>query len=1273
MAQAGNPELSRKEERAVEKAAVEARKKAAVDAWNILDAQEKEAEAEVAALNAISPRNATQELALKENQDEIRELKKQKAAVEEAWVKEFKCPFDRLYRDIENPAAKARTEALIEDVNKPGTKEQIQALRVDFVTYQQQQLTSAYAAQCLLEAELMPSDLKGGPDVARAARAVLPKHLAEEFAERLKVPGSPEYEAAIAELTPFADALQPVYEDIAKLKAAAKDLEKGVIVGRTMDAIKEVAGNPAKIGGAALGLLGAWALFSTFSAPGDGTTTWFKRIFGLVGLGVGVGVVSGALNFKNIGLGDAVESVAGMRGDEAFSTDAMKQVRHLFEGMPTADTDAVDDFIRVVDAPVEKVAAIFTDALRTPGATEVETSRLLNDGLSSKEHKMVDAGSLYTACRWFFMEAYEKALGKGEVNPESNEDAKCKAGVDWVLKNCKGHQMGTAIVALELVRMGSSSASAAPTSGVEIASSAPGLNELSKVSPDFKEALRRTNTAGIYRVKGYPYKYQLTEAGTHLFTDLLDPTKVVTIGKDLTGTALSGTVDQFVVDAEKLARAKYAAIAGVAPTAIKYNALGHWELEPPLERVAHQGLPHYLRGPNDAKVPVILYPDILAKVLRIEKDGNQDGVPDPHNVPYTSVNDVAMDFERGILEDRVKKDISSTMLIPFTVETGEWEEIPGPPAQTKVTIRYEGTTGTVIYENDAIKSFSLAANGKLEAAWTAAANVKREQFLGEPRVQAALLRATTSYTGYNPSKIGGLVEKFIGLTKDGYEWVTNDGLTNKFEYEWEKQVIREMTKLIYDPVNGFSKLYVDALFKSGTDDHQFQAKEATFMNAQVTSLEGSGVLMAPVTPLKEPDMPVEWADLTRIINEKGQDRVALALSPLKYEKPTASTSFSWTLVNGVYNFAMGDATREHEADQIIKDYMQELATNIRGRATPPAKVTMHQIEEEIEKIEYKAQGEALTYWNTNDQAAVEKMMLSPIKNQPAYAQWEGATKTVASYLANSLKWENYGFMPNPENMAEIMKVWYERIGNAATPPVNAGSIDTADQYAKYFIWETWARFGGNKDYSLDALYSGKIESVSDSQFKAEVTGFKSAVQPYTVWLVTASSNVRPAVPGMESSLDKYKETEKKAFEEWFDTYAAVPVWDKPARYGPQMFKWNQIFKESAMARFGHFEQSGTTISGMADNVKELKRFVMVEKYIVYETLVMEGLEPEHWGNDIDRNVIKDFWSQFYHAPLIPPITGQKDLKPYMGYLKKNMAIQLNEFHRQPNWPGIPFI
>lgn len=1114
-----------------------------------------------------------------------------------------------------------------ESTDRPQTQEQIAELKAD---------TEVLAAQHLLDAGLLPSDLKGGPRMEQAARLI----------------GRPG--ATPAELSAFADLIQPAYDIEARIKKAAEDKEKGVIVGRTMDAIKEVAHNPAKMGGAALGLLGAWLLYSAVGhGPSDGAMKWAKGILGVLGLGVGVGVATGALSFKNIGLGDAVESVTGVRADQAFSTAEMDQVRAMFSGMPTEDTDAVDNFISIMDAPLENVAAMFDVAFRN-GATKVESSRLHGNGISAKESKFINEGSLYTATEWFFMECYEMGLAKGEIQASTDKKSQLSTGVEWARKNFKGHKMGTCAAAMELVRLGSAGGAAETgTLTVEAGVSNPALAKLEKDVPSFGEVLEKTTRADVYLLNGYPVRYNHTDKGDHLFADALDPTKPFTpVDAVLTGDALEVTLRGISTDALERARAAYAAAAGVAPAAVKYNEKGHWELEPPKERVLHAGLPRYLREPTDPKVPVILYYDAVENKLRIGKDEDKDGKPELRSVPYTSTTDVANEFERGILEKLIKKDIDHVMLgVQPSVGYTAWRDVG---TTTEITITYGGAKGTVVYENDELKSCTLGPDALLEAKWTPFSEKKVADFLGRPDVQQELIRATTAYTSYKPGMLDGWMTKISGLLKGGVQWLKDDSITAAFHSDWEDQVIKEMTKLVYDPVNGMPKKYVDHMFRTFHKADQFQIEENNFFDTQLTTLQ-RGVVGATVVPEKEPDYQITGAQAIEMVNYRGPKggtaRLSAALEPLKSEVPAQMPSRFQSAYQGMKNLFTDDAVRTQWFDDKVAEHIQKLRTAV---AAIPAPVTTDKVNAAIEAQVALAQTEALSYHGLNNKDAVKKLLVAPAEG--GHADWKAASELVASYVSENMKWEKYAFIPNPENMSVIMDLWYARMGNPATAP----KPGEADQYAKYFIWELQARMGGHQDYSPEYFY-GEVQAVSDTNFKGMITSLTSAVQPYTVW--TATPELRPPTPDMLPAIDKHRENLKVRFDKWFNEHADCGALFKLDHY------WPQVFEGNVRDRFAQIiNNPSATIATLDRDVKAFTEWVWVERWMVMEPLMLNRVEAENKGFDIRVRIFNKFPWFFY-----PEVNRAANYPRYIMMIKQQMRDIMSSQHTFPNMPGVPFL
>ncbi|MFA4814594.1 MAG: hypothetical protein WC653_00635 [Candidatus Gracilibacteria bacterium] len=1118
------------------------------------------------------------------------------------------------------------TSEAAEAVDGTGTGEQIAALKSD---------TLALAAQRLLTANLLPSELKGGPQMRQAANLV----------------GRPE--ATPAELSAFADQIQAAYDIEANLKKAAEDKERGVVVGRTMDAIKEVAHNPAKLGAAAIGLLGAYLLYGSLKGhgPEDTTKTWIKGILGALGLVAGVSVATGALSLKSIGLGDAMESVSGVRADEALSTEAMDSARRLFAGMSGEDTDAADNFISIMNAPAEKVVRMFREAVGR-GATKVDSTQLNGDGISAKESRFINETTLFTACNWYFLQCYEQGFAKGECPAATDEKSKANFGADWLAKNYGGHQMGSCVAAMELVRMGAGQGAAEKGPRIsERQITDPNLARLEKQVRAFGHVLLPTSAPDVYLINGYPVRYNHTDTGGHVFTDLLNPTEdLAFIDAALRGDGLEATLGRLSADAAKRAKAFFESeYTRYGANRFKYNANsseGYWELDPKENRVLLAGLPNFM---NEKKVEMVFYFDAEKKEPRLGLDADQNGVVDPlpgdRNTPYTSTDEAREDFEKPLLHTRVEANINKTLLVPFTV-TG-FDNIG---AGTTVDITYGTAKGAVTYEDDKITSYKLGSDAQLETAWTTAANGKCKQFLGEPRVQAALLRATTNYTGYNPGLIGGLVDKFVGLTKDGYDWVKGDSLTNSLNSEWENQVIRKMTNLIYDPEAGFSKLYVDEVFKTNKPNDEFQAIEDAFMNKQVTSLEGSGVLMVRVTPLEKPDSTLKPGQAMEMVNsvgpEGGTGMIRAALEPMKSEISANMPSRFQSAYQGLKNAFTNDAVRTEWYDRKVAEHVRALALAVNGLTTP----TRKDVEKEIATERAAAQTEALGYHGLNNKDAVKGLLLAPAEG--GHADWMAASELVGSYISKNMKWESYAFIPNPENMAQVMDLWYKKVGDLKTAPV-AGE---AKQYAEYFIFELQVRMGGHQDFSSEYFY-GDVQSVSDTNFKGTITSLQSGVADYVAW--TASPELRPPAPDMLPIIEVYRNRQRAEFPAWFKKNADCGALFELDQY------WPQVFEGSVKDRFAQIiNDPNATVTALNRDVEDFKKWVLLERDEVMEPLKLNRVEADNKGFHIRVRVFNKFAWYFYPA-------SSRDYDGYKTMIAHQMQEIMSSQHTLPNMPGVP--
>ena len=1174
-----------------------------VKAWDALDKKEKDLQAKVDHLNKIS-RGPEEDSALEKINEEIKEIQKQTVALEVLWKKEFKFPFN-LFRNIENPIQKYQTEQLL----KPGdtsTKMKLAHLREDFFNFYEQNDTPAFAAQRLLDDSLLPSDLKGGSKAIQAVTAVFPKPIAEGFAQRLATPGSANYESATQELSAFADLIQPAYNELVKLKAAAEKLEEGVVVGRMGKMLKEVGKNKMALGGLGIGALFlAIGAYKGWGMLSEGKKTGLMWILGGLGAVTGISIALDKGGDKNLGIVDRVESWLGMRTDEVFTPENLDNVRHLFEGMPTEDTNAIDDFIRIVDAPVESVTDLFDTALRDH-KDEVDSRRLLAGGdISSSSFKAIDNGSLYTALKWFFLECYERGLKNGEVSQGAGEEEQLKLGLEWARKNFRGHKMGTAVISMEVVR-----ASDTLKSSASLPESVIGdehLILLSQQVPALSQALKSTKKAGVYLINGYPVTYDYTDLKSHVFKDGLDPSRPsVTIDVTLEGDDLESKVAKLIASGDSRAKdILSAAPYSLARNTLKYNSAGFWEINPPEERLPHQGLPNYKR---DIPVPLMFFSE--GEAFRMDMDANHDKKPDGRAIPYTTIQEVKEEFEKPMLKGLVLGDLKHVFLgTDFRVL--KFENDPATPSETSITIEYGGNhKGKVVYENDALKAAQLDADAALEGAWRTQAETKVVDFFKREDVQRELLKVTGAFT---ENTFGGWMKTIGEFFKDGYQWLTDDQIEAKFHDAQEAQVIKTMRDKQKTMVDG----YMTTLFGYSGAASTFTAKTAVdfersekgFFDAELVAIK-TGV-RAPVTREKEADFTLEKGEPMNMVNTEGRKAVVEALAPLRDEMPGIAASLFLGLGRQAANALTRDQAREEFYDRRVEAWMYTLADNVQAFGLTP---TRDAVQTGIDTVRHAAQQEALLYWDTDDQDASERLMLKDLDGTNA-ADWKDASKYVASYLYNNLKFENYGFLPNTENMREIMALWYVGI-DRGSKAVNPGkpSMD----YANYFIQEVWLRMGGKQDYSPDRLY-GVVWSVSDTKYREAITALRGDILDYDTWIVRPRTLPVPpeltpspvlaaqrAREKAEAEAEKMRELQTKArekFMDWFDDEADVSAW---AKFGEG--KWATMYRSHVESRLSMITSTATTSADLKAQVFRFGEFVAVEKAF-YSLLIDSKVDP----------------------------------------------------------------
>lgn len=1239
----------------------------------------------------------------------------QKNVLEEECRRQFKCPVNGLFMRFrahierykaDQLVARGAAESATPETERDQFKTNLEAEGV--------KAGPAFFAHALCDANLLPSDLKGGANVAAAARVTLPGPIGADLGNRLEKPDAPGYAAALQEFNGMVDAVavQPYFDAEVQMKTGAEQLETGVAVGHLAKLAQEIGKNPVALVGsiALVAFLAIGGIWKGSKLLGDGQKSVITRILGAIGFGGGLVALVGGASYlvdkgssANLGIADRLESALGMRMDDALAPEALKNVRHYFDGMKTKDTDAVDDAIRISDASMEDVISMFDASVRSH-STEVNSRMLINKGLDEKEFKSADDGSIRTACAWFFMDCYNTGVKEGKIQPGKDETEKLQLGLEWASKEFAGHAFGTAVIALEVVKGVNAGKKVPLTPGAapgENAAMDPNLNKLLGKEDMFDAAFRSTPVAGVYLIKGYAYRYDYVDKGSHRFIPLLGTSDdAFVVDKALEGEPLEATLRRFVTEvAEVKAKDKLAkievtpAVTGSSSSAAKtvdkeklrYNNGGYWELEPKLERNAHAGLPNYLMGPNDPKVPVIFYADPSDGKMCIGLDANpKDGKPDPRETPYNNVAEVANEFEKNMLHDLVARDLEHTMLVDFTV--GDIEETPASaPAlgSTKITIKF-GTTGkgTIIYEGGVLKvgtgtGDSRIDNGDAELGkkWTAAAGKEVTEFLGLRRVQNELLRVTGDFTGLDSSLLSGLMNKAIEIYQSGRAWVENDSIQNKFEHSWEKQVVQKMINLIDDPVNGLAKKYVDEMLKKIHKPDDWQGDEDKFFNDQLTAIAGTSVIMAPIVPETTPDMPLQGNELNATLASDGDTAITEALAPLKNQTPSLSASISGRLFRAGVNFATGDSARNTLYEARKEYYQKELANACRA-LTPPTRDT---VKNQIEIIRGRAETEATSYWGTTDNAAIEALMLEPIKDKLASGVnpgWKAPTELVARYLANNFKWENYGILPNPENMEAIMKIWYAKIDQAKLSSSGL-PVDpvVAMQYAReYFLPQVYVFLGNNHDLSITSLTTSTIHTVSNDRFQGAI-GSVGSIDTFDTWNDPRYVKVPlPVPPGLESATEvlaqqyaKEKAEAQSKFMEWFDKAedpATVLRWDG---------NWPALYRAHVEARLTQVIWTPDTVAPfrtLQERLDLLQGYIANEKAI-YSLLILSDVSPDR--QEI-IGVVNDIYIKSW--PAREP-AGDYGIKVFNEYRAKyptmqtnNQAMQAKIDYYKQNWDKI---
>ncbi|MFA6024749.1 MAG: hypothetical protein WC777_06170 [Candidatus Gracilibacteria bacterium] len=1238
----------RRDEKEAEKLKNEQRKAELVEAYRVLEAQEDSLKAQIAALEGRTPRTPDQEAALQALNDRLKTNSIDKSIL------------DREMREIGFRADEASLEELVRQLNGLSARIGAQAgsgAVETLETLATGQTAAAKACEALALNNLIPADLKAGDNILRAAKLVLTPALFADLTASLPKVGSPDYPAELQklgqQLTGIADSLQPIFEQWKTLRDAAEDMGAGVIAKPTVDAIKDLSKNPRNMLGAAAGVAGLAALLYFFvGKPQEGAQKWIVGILG--GLGVAAGGLTAwdALKRNGVGGMDQLEDLTGINTDQLFSTEAMDRVREMFKKWtPSEDTDQVDNFILSVDSKVRTIVPLFKAGLR--GARSIDPTALLGNGLSTREEKMVEDKPLFEGYRSYFIHLYNKALAKGKISPTKGEDAQADAGADYFLSKYPDNLVMTGVLGEGDEMM---SPAGAGSVGEMTASSSErlpaGLSSLKSMT-GFGEYIKDSSVSGVVLIKGYPYKYDRRDNGDHVFTDYIKGGQTLIEGA-LTGDGLQSVLDPFITELDaRILRALPGAVGGGDK---KYNELGYWEQAVPESITAHKGLPNFLQEPTDPKVPVIFYVDLDSKSFKIGLDADRDGKPD-NGLSFATLDDAKQEHEKVVFKTRVTDDISSTLFgVDFEVEDID-DSVAGA---TLVVIRYGTGRGSVLYSNDAVKNFQLGPDATLEAAWTTRADERVKDFLGRPQVQEALLRVTGAYTGRDHSVVSGLMNRIEEGLKSGLNWLKNDKLENQFENEWEKAVIRKMTVLINDPVNGLGARYVNEMFRNNKySNDAFQGKEDAFFDTERESLEHGGVVEATVEPLEAPDSVITAEEAMAMVNSEGprggKYRLSQALAPLQDQDPAAMASRFQSALQGISNTFTRDSVRDTLYKEKLAEKMGALRTVVGGFGLKPNR---KQVEEAIANAALAAQNDAIRYYGLTDEVATQKMMLESLEAGPFYAsQWKEASELVASYITQNMKWEKYAFLPNPENMAAVWNLWKAGINDAKNPAMDP--IRDPKDYATYFIWNLQVHMGGKQDYSPDRFY-GQVQSVSDTSYNGAISGLKSNLESYDVW--RTSPKRKPRTPDMLSALDLYREKEApRAFWEWYDSSAEVGALLKLDHI------WPRIFKQTVDARFAQIltNPNGVDEAYIHEEIEDFKKFVLNESKMIFELFISDRVEAERKGHDVRKHILNKFPEYFYPK-------HHRNLPAYLELIRQEMQEIMINVHGGLPEGGVPY-
>ncbi|MFA5855072.1 MAG: hypothetical protein WC846_02150 [Candidatus Gracilibacteria bacterium] len=1152
-------------------------------------------------------------------------------------------------------------------------------------------------------------DLISGNRREDAIRAVYPKETADALINNLSDPVSPKYQETLRTLVAFKATLAGTYNDLKELYMASDQVTNSTIdgyaKGKLSSVLEEVKSHPGQSWTAGICILAAigWTMWKGDKKSDDGKRGFLSKalpwFLGITGVAFGADLVSKGALRSGLGLSDGFEKLFGTRPDVLITPEILEKIRASFKE-EKLNNDAVDDLLTIIPVPAVTVAEAFE--LSVPNGKKIDKSKFTGQ-VGVKAMNQLEGDDLYMACDWGFYECGKIALAEDGAPPSAgmSHDDIALEGAKYVERCFPGRSFGALLIELKLLidTKAAQKGKEAVKARNENRITDTHLAGLAEQFPSFRSVLRSTGEPEVYRVKGYPFKYYYNERGEHEFKDCLNSnvTPIVLPG-DSSRDTLSITLTMLAEKSEDKMVEKFKTFNDSdsnTPNNFEDKGLlyveegGFYKLVPPLDSAGHKGLPGYKPEP----MPVVVYAD--SKGVYLGLDTFKDFEPDATETPYKTLKQLQEAYDKQATIKNLVKETTGHLLFGSlgtdyeVTDVKEFEAVagtPGTPERTVVTISYGRgslSTAKLEYSNDELtKVVSLAETPELTALWKAQADAKVKEFIESEDVRREIEKITPEFGSW----IGKTGDFFVDI----YKWFAEDSTQIRVRNRQEQQVvdaIREMLKDIKDD-------YVKEVFRGGVvppaiplpslSAQDFENREKTFFDTKLKAIKGYST--APIT--KGPDKPTyEFADdggkefMNALQNE--QYRLEGLLKAFSYRDPTTDKAWYKAAFLAPWNVATASSVKKTLAQEKVEQYVAELRTRCvplwTDRATEGKWPTNATLKIEADKVLDKARTEAAGVWGKDDVEAVQDMMLDPIRVDTAnFPKWEEATKLVAEYLTRNLKWEKYAFLPAPENMVQVMQLWYKNI-RVDDKTLMDPAEGTAKDYADYFIWNVYKQFGTNKDFSVDRLYSDDISSVSGGQFNDSFRPFSESIENYDKFFKL--KRAAPQTPDMDPAnpsedLDMYCESIQKNFWAWYEKDVDCgSSWKRD-------HEWPKIQRNNVARRLSDLlardKAAGKSPKDIKEDAHDFGEFVAAERWSVFEPLIQHGIEPKDHGDTIERKVIDVYFPMDFGLTIDPATNSayQRDLSKYVDDIFNKITDITGEAHDgwipSPLPHGVPY-